>query len=109
MKCWCGISGRSFFADDTFQNEPEIIYKHPIFSLSSRSLLARARKWGRSKYSEEEEKLLFLALLDKTNSVSWEVPANPSPATVKKHMEALFTLILWYSDVNSESLKLPHL
>lgn len=109
MKCWCPISGRSFLADDTFQNEPEVPYLHPIFSLTNRSLLARARKWGKGNYSIEDEKLLFLALLNKTNSVAWEVPANPHPSTVKKYMESIFKLIIWYSEVDSNSLKLPHL
>lgn len=109
MRCFCPYSGNHYFADDTFKEENECVYPHPIFSLSGRSLLARARKWGKSQYSIEEEKLLFLALLNKTGSVSWETPANPHSATVKKYLEPLFKLIIWYNEVDSSTLKLPHI
>ncbi|MDE1919030.1 MAG: hypothetical protein KGH96_23565, partial [Sphingomonadales bacterium] len=107
----CYISGILIKSGDEFKNEPTVIDTHPIFKVSVRSLLARAKRWGLGGYSAQEEKLLFLALLNSTNAVEWEVPATPSEQVVKKNLESMFKLVAWYDKVITEGsmIKLPKL
>lgn len=62
---------------------------HPIFNASVEVLLSQLPKWSSGQLNEVEAKLLFLALIYKTDLVQWSVPANPSPRTVATHMVAL--------------------
>jgi len=110
MKLQCRISGLTFYSAYHFKNEPTVRNAlHPIFSVSLRDLLAKAQKYGRGDYTEEEEKLLFLALLNKTDAVDWEVPANPSPDTVDRYLDSIFILLSWYEKVTPGALKLPRM
>lgn len=107
MHILCPISGEDFFSSMDFKNEPAITTPHPIFSLPPRSLLAKAKKYGNQRYTEKEEKLLFLALLNSTEAVEWEVPGSPTPQVVSKNLDTLFKLVAWFQEVKGYSLTLP--
>ena len=109
MKIRCKISGLEFKASSDFQDEAPLPSFHPIFFSSTRSLLARARKVGQGRYSEREEKLLLLALLNTTGKIRWEVPAKPSLATVKRNLEPMFRVVSWWYEVQYQSMQLPEL
>ena len=116
MKITCRISGTEFYSSSLFQ-EDHIREKfhgkdaavHPLFTLPARSLLAKARKFGQGKYKREEERLLFLALLNATDSVIWDYPAFPSIQTVGRYVEEAFKLLTWYVEISPGTLKLPKL
>lgn len=95
MKVVCPISGIETFHGPYFKNEPAVTMPDAMFFVPIRGLLARARKWKAGEYSETERKLLFLALLDKTELITWELPAQPLPATVQKNMEYAFKIAAW--------------
>lgn len=104
MRCYCPYSGSEYFAASNFRDEPTILLPHPIFSLPTLKLLAKARNYGLGRYSDEEEKLLFLAMLHNTGMVTYEVPAEPEVPVVKKHLEQVFKLLTWYSLVDQREL-----
>lgn len=111
MKLICPISGIEFFSSEHFKDEKLLTDTHPIFHLSYEKLLAKAGKaihFGKEVYSPEEEKLLFLALLNCTNAVEWNHIADPHISTIKKHFYSLFKTVSWYKSVDGEGLKLPH-
>ncbi len=110
MECWCPISGRNYFSGDDFKMEPTVEQPLPIFSVPTRSLLARARKYGKGKYQESEEELLFLALLNKTGMVVWEEPGVVTKNIVGQYMEQVFRLVSWIDQIGETSLRLelPH-
>jgi hypothetical protein len=107
VKLLCKISGVEYQSSTYFDNEPIFPDTHPVFRLPARTLLAKAKKWGSGNYSEQEEKLLFLSLLNATGAVIWEVPAEPEHQTVLKNMESVFKLLAWYTEVSAGTLKLP--
>ncbi len=107
MKIYCKISGIEVEVGKFFKEEPIFPDVHPIFRLPARSLLAKAGKYGRGVYSNEEEKLLFLALLNSTELVSWSVPADPSIPIVKQYLEAVFHLTRWIVEVDPGTINLP--
>lgn len=107
MKVICPISGLEEYHGEFFKGERAISVPHPIFFLSDKQLFARARKYKQDLYSETERKLLFLALLHKTDLVEWEVPADPSPACVLRNLDQAFKLLIWFIEVNSGGWKLP--
>lgn len=105
MKLLCRYSGLAYQTD--YFQEDKMVDCHPIFRASQRDLLAKARKWGEGKYEENEEKLLFLALLNSTGAVDFKTPASPSRSIVLQNMEALFKLVAWHEHVNPGTFKLP--
>jgi hypothetical protein len=108
MRVLCKISGLEFFSSDHFKTDSKLIDYHPIFKLPVRTLLSRAKKYGEMKYSDEEETLLFLALLNSTNAITWNIQAQPTVPTVKKHLESVFKLVSWYSSIDSSVVKFPN-
>ena len=66
---------------------------HPVFNLSARELLVRSKDWGAQKFTTTENKLLFLALLNRTGCVEFASIANPSPRTVNRNIHQLFKLL----------------
>lgn len=109
MKILCRISGFEFYSSHHFNKDGQFTDTHPIFSLPVRSLLAKARKFGKGEYDKEEETLLFLALLNSTKAVTFDCPAIPGDDTVLRYIEPLFELLTWYEKINSYGLQLPQL
>ena len=109
MRVICRISGMEGFSFPHFKNEQTVVDLHPIFRLSRKELLSKAKKYGYGEYDAEEEKLIFLALLHATEAVEWELPAQPDVITVHKNLEQMFKLVTWYDMVGGDHLKLPKL
>ncbi len=98
MKLVCPYSGETYLT--TFFNDDKQADPHPIFRLPTRTLLAKARKWGESKYSETESRLLFLALMNSTSAVTFQTYAYPSAQTVSAHMEGMFKMAAWWDTIS---------
>ena len=109
MRVICKISGIEFFSSPHFKQEQTVVDLHPIFRLSRKELLNKAKKYGHGDFNHEEEKLIFLALLNATDAVEWEMPATPDISIVSKNLEQVFKLVSWYDTVGGDHLKLPKL
>jgi hypothetical protein len=70
---------------------------HPIFTLSSKKLLATySHKWADGELTETENYLLYLALLNSTDRIEWRVPAIRTSLTssiIAKNMYALIQIV----------------
>ena len=109
MKVTCPISGISYRASGFFEGPNEWVVRslHPIFSLTSEQLLARARKYKQGIYSETELRLLFLAVLNKTSLVTFEVPAEPSQNCVLRNLDSAYKIMIWVEKVINTTVRLP--
>jgi hypothetical protein len=111
MRCYCPISGRNYFSDNIFKDKwTTLIDPHPIFRVPIETLLPKAAvavRYGEKRFSEEEQTLIFLALLHSTGAVEWEVPANPSYSLVLKNLDPVLRVATWYYKVSSPSNQLP--
>lgn len=107
MKVICKISGIEFFSSEEFQNDHVLKDLHPIFKLPTRTILSKAKRYGDKKYSDREETLLFLSLLNTSKLVEWETAANPSISIVKQYLEPLFKLVAWVSEIETSSIEFP--
>lgn len=98
MKIICTYSGIEFTVSH-FQNSLSARFTvngaHPIFNQPVKILLSRARDFQEGKLNEEECRLLFLALLNSTELVSFHVPATPSRKIVLANMEAMLRVTNW--------------
>lgn len=118
MKLSCPISGIIYPVPE-FQWIGGISNPHPIFSLNTKQLLSQAAKWSSGQMTEDETKLLFLALLKSTGEtltddgsykslVEFNHIASPSPELIAKNMELLMTVSQWRANsILSHKLKLP--
>lgn len=115
MLIQCKISGLQFYSSTLFKQDTSkkpVLSLHPIFQLSRRQLLAKARNYGAGNYSKSEEKLLFLALLNSTDHIIWESSfCWPKTQVIYRNIESLFKLVSWYDLVSPSDtgnfLKLP--
>lgn len=107
MKIKCRYSGIVFFSSSAFKDDPAVDDLHPIFRVPRRTLLAKSKNYGTGKYDIHEERLLFLALLNSTDAVTFEHPANPKHSLIRRNMEGLFRLVAWYDEVAPGTIKLP--
>jgi len=107
MKCLCPLSGIIWKAEGFETGHKKLGIPHPIFSSPLSSLVAREVDWQAGRLSEEEKRLLFLAVLKNSSLVLWNYPANPSPETVEKNFLHLLSLTLWKSSILSPRLSLP--
>jgi hypothetical protein len=78
---------------------------HPLFSLSTKTLLSLAYNWGQGELNVSERKVLFLALLKSTDKVIFRTAASPSPATVQKYMARLLEIANWFHTLNTPALR----
>lgn len=106
MKVYCKKSGTNFLAEG-FSHKMEIAGEHPIFSAPVKTLLNSRQNWYLGKLDERESKLLFLALMNSTGLVKFDVPAKPAASVIQSNMELLFNFIVWYNDIQLAQLKLP--
>lgn len=109
MRTKCPYSGIAYNSGSFFSLDTPVIDPYPIFKLPLRDILAKARKYGQGLYSETEERLIFLALLHKTDAVDFEVPADPDRNTIRNNLEPLFSLLYWYEKISPGMMKLPRM
>lgn len=107
MKCLCPISGMVWEAEGFATGHRRVELMHPIFYSPLENLVAREIDWHANRLSEEEKKLLFLAILNQSDLIDWHHAANPSPQTVEQHFHRMMKLVLWKLGIRSPSLKMP--
>lgn len=105
MRIRCKYSNEIFRVEH-FDNY-NFVDQHPIFSLSARDLLVRARDWSKMTFTDTENKLLFLALLNRTESILFTHYADPEPKTVARNMQSLFKLLGSYDLIQDGTIILP--
>ncbi len=80
-KILCAISGIEF----TCEHVPMVLHSrecvHPIFYLPQKKLLGLYGKWVQQELTEIDSYLLFLAFLNSTELLVWNVPAQRIPET----------------------------
>lgn len=107
MKCLCPFSGIIWKAEGFETGHKKLSIPHPIFSSPLSSLVAREVDWQAGRLSEEEKRLLFLAVLKNSSLILWDHPANPGPETVERNFLHLLSLVVWKSNILSPRLFLP--
>lgn len=105
MRVYCQYSGVEY--DLTGFGSTHLTYIHPIFAADSRWLLSRMGSWAAQKFTEEESKLLFLALLHATELVEFRSTANPEVSTVAMNMEPLARIYSWMLGLSRPQLIMP--
>lgn len=105
MKIFCQYSGVEYTTPD-FGNL-KLTYIHPIFAAEPKQLLSRAGDWAQGLLSEQERRLLFLALLHSTELVTFKATAVPSPHNVQMNMESLLKIVGWLHGIQHPALALP--
>lgn len=105
MHILCRFSGEYYevpgFQDDKTDD------RHPIFNYTSHRLLMKAKDWAAGKLSEADSKLLFIALLSKTDNIHFTSFADPSPSIVAQNMERLLRLVAWTSELSPGTIAFP--
>ena len=100
MKAHCQYSGVPFTLlqfSNTKQKDP-VICVHPIFYADTSFLLSLYETYERGEMSSlADQRLLFLALLNKTEQIDWTCTADPAPSTVAQNMKSLYHHICWLS------------
>lgn len=105
MRVYCQYSNISY--DLTGFGSTQLTYIHPIFAAEPKWLLSRMGSWAAQKYTEEESKLLFLALLHTTELIEFRIAAQPENATVQLNMEQLARFVGWMIGLTRPQLVLP--
>ena len=108
MRVYCKYSGVEFQVSN-FTHKMHIEGIHPIFFAELKSLLNRAGDWAAGRLSEEEGRLLFLALFHNTKLVDFRTTAHPANRIVQLNMEVLLKFITWHSNVTSPQLRLSRI
>lgn len=96
-KILCAYSGIEFACD----HFPIVLHAresyHPIFNVPQKKLLGYLGKWSGGELTSIDSYLLFLALLNSTELVTFNVPAAPNPFTasiVAQNMEFLAKTVI---------------
>jgi len=105
MRVYCQYSGISY--NITGFGSTDLTYIHPIFAAEPKWLLSRMGHWAAQKYTEEECRLLFLALLHSTELVEFRATAVPENRTVQLNMEQLSRFVAWMTGLSRPQLVLP--
>ena len=105
MRVYCQYSGISY--NLTGFGSTDLTYIHPIFAAEPKWLLSRMGHWAAQKYTEEESRLLFLALLHSTDLVEFRTTAVPENKTVQLNMEQLSRFVAWMTGLSRPQLILP--
>lgn len=105
MKVYCQYSGIEY--DLTGFGGTKMTYIHPIFAAEPKWLLSRMGSWAAQKLTEEESKLLFLAILHSTELVEFRTAAFPENSTVQMNMEPLSRIYAWMLGISRVQMVLP--
>lgn len=108
MKCACPYSGMQWKAEGFATGHHALIHPHPVFSLPFKYLISRyTADWYAGRLSEEEKKLLFLAMLKETDLVIFDSFAYPELSTVEQNIESLAKLSTWLHGLSNPAVLLP--
>ena len=108
MRVTCPYSGVVSVHREIFSNTAstkKIQLPHPIFSLPTNSLLSRAKDLHALSFLEQ--KLILLALLNRTEHVRFTCPANPDKKTIFRFIAPAMGNVVWMNATTSFSL-LPY-
>lgn len=110
MKALCGISGIEF----TVEHFPGKLYAretiHPVFNIPQRKLIPYARKWSEGEFTETDNYLFYLALLNSTELIDWRVPACRTEHTqsiIALNMDSLLRAVWKINSVNHPAVLFP--
>lgn len=105
MLIYCRYSGIEFRTDD-FKNF-KVVGEHPLMSVPTAELTSKAVQWLAGSMSEDETRVLFVALLKSTGLIEFRQAATPSHATCTKFMDILIRTVNWRLLVDDSKLQLP--
>lgn len=105
MKILCEYSGVDFYTTDFKQMRVSGV--HPFFDLPANVLLSRSGDWSQGKLSQEECRVLFVALLHSTDHFDFHTAAIPNPHIVQRNMEKVFKTVGWYHAGNWKAVIFP--
>ena len=112
MKAYCGISGLAL----EISHFPGVLdtatFNHPIFKLQQKTLLSRTTQFFNSQFSPTENYLYYLALLNSTDLMRWNVPARYTEATpriIAANTELLIRIIGRISIIKHPAFQLPQI
>jgi hypothetical protein len=105
MKVYCQYSAAEY--DVTGFGGTKLTYVHPIFAAEPKWLLSRMGHWAAQKFTPEESKLLFLAILHSTELVEFRATAHPENNIVQLNMEPLARIFSWMLGINRVHLVMP--
>ena len=99
MKIICKYSGIPFISSPFFP-DLQLGSIHPIFEARTEVLFSQRNliDWNKGILSEEERKLLFLAILNSTGLAIFKRPAEPSKQCVLYNWEELLNVASWITD-----------
>jgi hypothetical protein len=107
MKVKCRYSGISFTVSSFPQVYLAYSSAHPIMFCPTEVLLAQTENWANADLTNDEERLLFCALLKSTDLVDFRVPANPTPSIVKRNMDRLILTVGWRNSLGDQAFPVP--
>lgn len=112
MKILCAISGIEFQCEHfpAYLTSREVT--HPIFHLSQKKLLSFIPKFSSSELTETDSYLLFLALLNSTDSVEFRVPCKRTANTssiIYNQMQDLVIAVGKINLIQHPSFQLPRI
>lgn len=105
MNVYCQYSGVEYNLSGF--GSTKMTYIHPIFAAEPKWLLSRMGSWAAQKLTEEESKLLFLAILHSTELVEFRTAAFPENAAVQMNMEPLARIYSWMLGISRPQMVLP--
>lgn len=104
MKAHCQYSGVPFtlLQFSNMKQKNEVICVHPIFYADTSFLLSLYETYERGEMTAlADQRLLFLALLNKTEQIDWTCTADPAPSTVAQNMKSLYHHICWLTNLST--------
>jgi len=113
MKLTCSISGVTVTASSSFGRLwKEYSTKHPVFQLPAPRLWKLAHSQASTpeqwkKLTAEEQKLLFLALLNESGLLHWNCAASPSASLINSLFPRVYQFCAWKSALRAPR-KFPH-
>lgn len=110
MKILCSLSGIEFTCEHfpAYLSSREI--SHPIFHLPQKKLISYLGKWSKGELTTTDSYLLFLAILNSSELVSFRVPAARSPETdsiIAQNMEHLAKTVSKLNAVTNPHVVFP--
>ena len=102
-KAICRYSGIEFNIEHFPYSFDKGTVSHPIFTLSTKTLLSLAGRWASRRFTETDTRLYFLALLRSTELVEFRIPGKPSLSICEVHMESMLRETAWIDSLTDRT------
>ena len=112
MKSWCSISGINLEVSHFPGSLEDSTFKHPIFYLPQKTLLSRTNLFFTDQLSPIDSYLYYLALLNSTDLMRWNVSAiysESTPRILAANMEHLLRVIARINLIHHPAFQLPQI